>query len=104
QSGAPLVQLATWNDWGEGTAIEPSEEFGYRDLEVVQRLRRELVEADFSSKPEDLRLAHRLLRLRRRQGDQPQRQAELDRIARLLATGSVSEARSALQQLEASAR
>jgi hypothetical protein len=99
-SRAPRVQLATWNDWGEGTAIEPSIEFGYRDPEVVQRLRRELVERDFSGKPEDLRLAHRLLRLRRQQTDPQQRRVKLDQIAQLLATGFVSEARSALQQLE----
>ena len=24
RSGAPLVQIATWNDFGEGTAIEPT--------------------------------------------------------------------------------
>ena len=28
QSNASVVQLATWNDWGEGTQIEPSIEFG----------------------------------------------------------------------------
>lgn len=27
-----IIQIATWNDWGEGTQIEPSLEFGYRDL------------------------------------------------------------------------
>jgi len=26
-----MVQIATWNDWGEGTGIEPTAEFGYRD-------------------------------------------------------------------------
>jgi len=31
-SGSPVVQIATWNDWGEGTQIEPSREFGFRDL------------------------------------------------------------------------
>ena len=36
KSGLPVVQISTWNDWGEGTIIEPSTEFGYRDLEVVQ--------------------------------------------------------------------
>src|SRR5262249_45260447 len=36
KSGAPMVQIATWNDWGEGTSIEPSREFGYRDLEQIQ--------------------------------------------------------------------
>ncbi|MFN3189199.1 MAG: hypothetical protein ACE361_01650 [Aureliella sp.] len=28
KSNVPIVQLATWNDWGEGTQIEPSREFG----------------------------------------------------------------------------
>ena len=32
QSHAPVIQLATWNDYGEGTVIEPTKEFGYRDL------------------------------------------------------------------------
>lgn len=32
-----IIQIATWNDWGEGTQIEPSAEFGYRDLEAIQR-------------------------------------------------------------------
>lgn len=100
KSGAPLVQIATWNDWGEGTSIEPSEEFGYRDLEAVQRLRRELVDANFSSKPEDLRLAHQLLQLRRRQTDQSQLKAELDKVAQMLVRGALSDARSALQGIE----
>ena len=38
-SGAPFAQIATWNDWGEGTQIEPSREFGRRDLEALARLR-----------------------------------------------------------------
>lgn len=39
-SGAPLVQIATWNDYGEGTAIEPSVEGGHRDLAtLMSRLR-----------------------------------------------------------------
>ncbi len=30
------IQLVTWNDFGEGTMIEPTKEFGYSMLEVVQ--------------------------------------------------------------------
>ena len=30
------VQLITWNDFGEGTMIEPTEEFGYQHLETVK--------------------------------------------------------------------
>ncbi len=37
KSKAPIIQIATWNDWGEGTQIEPSVEFGYRDLEFLQK-------------------------------------------------------------------
>jgi hypothetical protein len=37
RSGAPIVQLATWNDYGEGTGLEPTLGRGLRDLEVVMR-------------------------------------------------------------------
>jgi hypothetical protein len=49
------VQIATWNDWGEGTSIEPSIEYGFRDLEKTQ----EVVRAQGGSVPgtaADLRL------------------------------------------------
>ncbi|HPB04639.1 MAG TPA: glycoside hydrolase family 71/99-like protein [Prolixibacteraceae bacterium] len=35
-SGASYVQLITWNDYGEGTMIEPTKEFGFSLLEIVQ--------------------------------------------------------------------
>ena len=31
------VQVATWNDYGEGTIIEPTKEFGYGFLEILQK-------------------------------------------------------------------
>lgn len=63
-SKAPFIQLATWNDWGEGTQIEPSEEFGYRDLELLQEYRRE-ADPTFPYAPSDLRLPAELYRLRK---------------------------------------
>ncbi|MBS1709883.1 MAG: hypothetical protein JSS65_14310 [Armatimonadetes bacterium] len=42
KSGSPFIQVATWNDWGEGTQIEPSVEFGFRDLVAVLGLRKKL--------------------------------------------------------------
>ena len=65
KSGAPVVQIATWNDWGEGTIIEPSHEYGYRDLETVQSLVRKHVHRQFSHKPADLRLPMQILERRR---------------------------------------
>jgi hypothetical protein len=35
-AGADYLQLITWNDFGEGTMIEPTQEFGYTMLEEVQ--------------------------------------------------------------------
>jgi hypothetical protein len=35
-SDYPLVQVATWNDWAEGTAIEPSREYGYQYVELTR--------------------------------------------------------------------
>lgn len=36
-AGLEWVQLSTWNDYGEGTIIEPTTEFGYQYLEIVQQ-------------------------------------------------------------------
>ena len=95
-----MVQISTWNDWGEGTVIEPSAEFGYRDLEVVQRLRRRHVEPAFAATSDDLRLAHRLFKLRKAAGGRNPATRELDEIARLLADRSTGPAREALDRLE----
>ena len=35
RSGAPVVQVATWNDYGEGTVIEPTEGQGHRHLTTL---------------------------------------------------------------------
>jgi hypothetical protein len=97
-SGAPLVQIATWNDWGEGTAIEPSLDFGYRDLEAAQRLRRELVEPAFRPRPDDLRLPHQLYLSRKQQSAHATLKATNDKAARLLAAGQFAAARATLHE------
>ena len=53
-SGAPMIQLVTWNDYGEGTMIEPTCEFGTSYLEIVQSFRRSL-DANFPYTAADLR-------------------------------------------------
>jgi hypothetical protein len=62
---APIIQIATWNDWGEGTQVEPSLEYGFRDLEYIQSfVRKELsVRSEFSAS--DLRLPSEILKLKR---------------------------------------
>lgn len=60
-----IVQLVTWNDYGEGTNIEPSEEFGYQYLEMVQDARRAADGPAFVFTAADLRLPLQLFQLRK---------------------------------------
>lgn len=87
-SDAEIVQVATWNDWGEGTQIEPSREHGTRDLAVLQAARRSR-EGAFPWEPADLVLPERLLAARRAGGDR----TTLDRAAAAIVAGDVALAR-----------
>jgi hypothetical protein len=72
--------------------IEPSQEFGLRDLEAVQTL----IAADSGFTAADLELPYRLYEARRAAAADPER---LDEIALLLATGRASMAKDALDEV-----
>lgn len=99
-SGADMVQIATWNDWGEGTQIEPSREFGYRDLEATQRLRRASLDPAFPYTAADLRLPLSLYQLRKKYAGQPEVCRKLDAISHLLFRGRTDAARRAMVVLK----
>ncbi len=61
-----MIQLITWNDYGEGTIIEPTVEFGNQYLEMVQEARRVTSGDDFTFSAEDLRLPLELYQLRQK--------------------------------------
>jgi hypothetical protein len=82
-SGARIVQIATWNDYGEGTMIEPTCGLGYRLLEEVQR---RLQPAGRG--PEDLRLPVQLYQLRKRFAGDAGAEAVLERVSDLLRIGA----------------
>ena len=56
RSKAKFIQIATWNDFSEGTMIEPTREFGFSFLEKIQRQLKPKSSAATLLKPEDLRL------------------------------------------------
>lgn len=91
-----IVQIATWNDWGEGTNIEPSHEFGYRDLEHLQRIRRDRFQQDFAARESDLRLPGQILALRRSGRVATE---EVDLLVRRLAQGDLEAARAQSRKL-----
>ncbi len=88
-SKADIVQIATWNDWGEATVIEPSVEFGYRDLEFTQKLVSKFA-------PADLRLPIRLYQLRKAGLDH---QVQLKNASDLLLDGKPELARKILDRV-----
>ena len=74
------VQVVTWNDYGEGTIVEPTLDFGYRDLGILQDFRRQYLDGNFSLHTNDLALAFRLYSLRRQYPGNAIIFAELDRV------------------------
>ena len=95
RSGAAAVQIVTWNDWGEGTQIEPSVEFGYRDLEATQKERRRLTPS-FPYTAADLRLPLRLYQGRKNAGTNAAKRIQMEMLSRLLFAGKTAEARALL--------
>ena len=93
RSDAKVVQIATWNDWGEGTQIEPSREFGLRDLEATQSGRREFGLAEFAFHAQDLALPLALFRARKSGAPS----ARLDEAANYLFAGQPEKARPLLR-------
>ncbi len=99
KSSARIIQIASWNDWGEGTQIEPSLEFGFRDLETVQRAVRETIDKKLPYTASDLRLPITLLKLKTR--PLAGAQSDLDRAAQDLNPGRTRDDRSLLEKLSA---
>ena len=99
-AGQPLVQVATWNDFGEGTAIEPTRERGYRDLVTVQEARRQLAGPPFPFRPADLPVPLRIFQLRKRADLSAAERRTLDEAASLLAGGKVPPAVDRIERLE----
>jgi hypothetical protein len=98
-NSSALVQIVTWNDFGEGTMIEPTEEYGFRDLGVIQDFRRQYLEPNFSRDTNDLALALQFYHLRQNSLTNPAVSATLDGIFTNLVTGQIKLGRRQLDQL-----
>lgn len=103
ENDANIVQLITWNDYGEGTIIEPTVETGYQYLEIVQESSRSLRdggdEGDFVFTPDDLRLPLRLYNLRKAYANDADIQAQLDNAFVALIAGDLATAVSIMDAL-----
>jgi hypothetical protein len=95
-----MVQLVTWNDFGEGTMVEPTQEYGYRDLGIIQNLRRQYLDPGFSYDTNDLAIAFRFYNLRKQYANNAPLSAELNRAFTNIVSGKVSIANLQLTGIE----
>jgi len=98
-NSSTFVQIVTWNDFGEGSMVEPTREYGYRDLGLVQDFRRQYLDSGFPWHTNDLDLAFRFYQMRCQASTNAPASAELDRIFTNLISGQLQAARSGLDQL-----
>ena len=76
-AGLKWLQVSTWNDYGEGTTIEPTREYGYKYLVALQKF------AGVAYQEADLAQIYRWYELRRSKPNDPRVQAAYQALARL---------------------
>lgn len=60
-----IIQVVTWNDYGEGTNIEPAFEYGTQYLEMIQNIRKEYIDEEFPYSSVDLTIPLQIYELRK---------------------------------------
>lgn len=95
-----MAQVVTWNDFGEGTMVEPTSEYGYRDLGLIQDLRRQYVESAFSHRTNDFEIATRLYHLRRRFSNNSLVSSKLDSVFDSIIGNNLARANRQLTELD----
>ena len=88
-----FIQLITWNDWGEGTAIEPSKDYGFHQLTIVQEF------VGIESNPSNLELAVKLYQKRKMHKNKELENKKLDQVFYYLISLQLDKARELINEL-----
>jgi hypothetical protein len=88
-----IIQFATWNDYGEGTMIEPTEEFGYSFLTVMQQ------KLGVPYGQHELEVIFRLYQYRKQYSGNASVQLQLNQVFTYLANLQVSNAETLLNTI-----
>jgi hypothetical protein len=100
-NASACIQIVTWNDFGEGTVVEPTAQFGFRDLGVIQDFRRQYLDPAFPCTTNDLMLPLRLYHLRKQCGTaNTTLVARMDRIFAKIVSGDLTAAAGELTTIE----
>ena len=93
ESHLPYLQLVTWNDFGEGTMLEPTVEFQYQFLETLQEY------TGVTYKKSDLETIYTYYVKRKELKGNVEAQATLDEVFDALNALEITRAQELLQQL-----
>ncbi|MFP6900201.1 MAG: hypothetical protein VCA36_04625, partial [Opitutales bacterium] len=74
----------TWNDFGEGTMIEPTLSRGYQSLEIIQQKIGKRGNGEMPYGPDDLRLPVLLYELKKKHARNPAAMRDLAKASALL--------------------
>jgi hypothetical protein len=88
-----FVQLATWNDFGEGTALEPTQEFGFDFLQRIQNF------TGVSYGRAELELIHKWYQMRKKYAQNPDVQLQLTQAYYYLVALRVAQAQKILDSM-----
>jgi hypothetical protein len=92
------IQVVTWNDYGEGTNIEPTDEYGYLYLGIIQDMIRSSINSNFTYTKEDLAIAFQMYQLRKQNKGNTEVNAKLDQAFQFIVSGKLDEAKTILAQ------
>jgi hypothetical protein len=95
-----VIQLVTWNDYGEGTIIEPTIEFGNRYLEKLQAVKKSSIDSTFNYSKAELEIPLKIFRLRKAHPSELSTNKSLDRAFDFLVGSQVKKAHSIVDSLE----
>ena len=89
-----FIQLITWNDFGEGTMIEPTQEFGFMYLQMLQQY------TGVSHTVEDLQIAFDLYQARKQHQNNMEVQLYLDRTYKYVKALKLNRARQIIDAID----
>ena len=92
------IQLVTWNDYGEGTNIEPTIEYGYKYLGIVQDIIRASINPHFAYTSENLALPLQIYKLRKQYEGNSDVNTQLDQAFLSIIAGDLNAAKAIIAQ------
>lgn len=94
-----FIQIATWNDFGEGTVIEPTREFGFQYLEMIQQ-KIKTMQPYKELEPCNLELPHQLYQVKQTRLDRKSNFVALNKLDALLYSQKFEDFKRAIKKLE----